>query len=200
MYLDEYAKGKRPLHGKKPVEFVVWASGYLKEKGMSEATVLDAGCGEGRNSIYLAKQGFRVYGIDIASPAVETGKRWVESEGLMEVVDLRVGDVTKLPYEDNFFDAAVGSYTIEFILEKERYVKEVARVLKSEGLFFMLTAIPPSKHSIDPECLGNILQKDFEILKTSSSSTDSLTVVAKKRQSFGQSSLAPNHPRRFSMV
>jgi 2-polyprenyl-3-methyl-5-hydroxy-6-metoxy-1,4-benzoquinol methylase len=119
MYLDEYAKGKRPLHGKKPDRFAVWASGYLKEIGMSEATILDAGCGEGRNSIYLAKQGFRVHDIDIASPAIETGKRWVESEGPIEMVNFGVGDVTELPYEDGFFDAIIDSYTMEFILEKE---------------------------------------------------------------------------------
>ena len=181
MYLDEYAKGKRLFHGEKPDRFVVWASKYLKEKGMTEAIILDAGCGEGRNSIYMAKQGFKIYGIDIASPAIEKGKRWAKSEGLTEMVNLRVGDVTKLLYEDNFFDAVIDSYTIEFILKKEHYVKEVARVFKSEGLFFLLTAIPPSKYSIDPEYLKKMLQKNFEILKTNNPSNVSLTMVAKKR-------------------
>ncbi|MEM2936138.1 MAG: class I SAM-dependent methyltransferase [Candidatus Bathyarchaeia archaeon] len=179
-YLDEYAKGKRPLHGEKPDGFVVWASKYLKEKGMSGAIILDAGCGEGRNSIYLAKQGFKIYGIDIALPAIETGKRWVKSEGLTEMVNLRVGDITKLPYEDNFFDAVIDSYTMEFIPKKEDYVKEVVRVLKSEGLFFILTSISPAKHSINPEYLEKMLEKNFKILKINNPSSVSLSIVAKK--------------------
>jgi 2-polyprenyl-3-methyl-5-hydroxy-6-metoxy-1,4-benzoquinol methylase len=65
-YLDEYAKGKHLLHGEKPDEFVVWVSEYPRRKGMNGATILDADCGEGRNSIYLGKQGFRTYGIDVA--------------------------------------------------------------------------------------------------------------------------------------
>ena len=114
MYLDEYAKGKHLLFGGGPDEFVVWAAEYLKEKGLDQAVVLDSGCGEGRNCIYLAKQNFVVYGIDIAQPPIETGRKWVESEGLKGRVDLRIGDVTNMPFEDNFFDAAIDIFTIEF--------------------------------------------------------------------------------------
>ena len=133
MYLDEYAKGKSSVFGKKLDRFIIWASEYLKEKHLKGAVILDAGCGEGSNSVYLAKQGFKMYGVDIASPAIGKAQRWIRSEGLTEIVNLRVGDVTRLPYEDDFFDAVIDSHTMEFILERERYVREVARVLKSEG-------------------------------------------------------------------
>ena len=180
-YLDEYAKGKELLHGRKPDDFVVWASNYLKQKGMNGATILDAGCGEGRNSIYLARQGFRIHGIDIASPAIEKGKQWVKSEGLVEITKLRVGDVTEIPYDDNSFVAVYDSFTMEFIPEKEQYVNEVARVLRPQGLFFILTSIPPSQHNVDPEHLEKMLKPDFEILETDNPSETSLTVVAERR-------------------
>ena len=47
---------------------------------MSDAIVLDSGCGEGRNSIYLAKQGFRVYGLDISAIAIDKAREWAEKK------------------------------------------------------------------------------------------------------------------------
>jgi len=181
MYLDEYAKGKSLVHGDKPDAFVIWAAEYLKEKGLSRAVILDAGCGEGRNSIYLAKQGFKVWGIDIASPAVEKGKKWVKSEGLTEMVNLSLGDVTKFPYENDFFGAVFDSFTMEFIPEREGYVEEVARVLKREGLFFIRTSILPTKHGLDPDALKRMLEKNFKILQVQRSSNDSMNIVAERR-------------------
>jgi len=180
MYLDEYAKGKKPFHGEKPDEFVVWASKYLKEKGVGQAIILDAGCGEGRNSIYLAKQGFKTYGIDTVSPAIETGRKWVKSEGVAEMVKLEVGDVTNLPHENNFFDAVIDSYAIEFVLEREQYLKEVARVLKPKGSFFILTHILPAKHGLDPDTLKRMLKKRFKIIQVQKPSNDRMTIVSEK--------------------
>ena len=182
MYLDEYAKGKSFVLGKKPDRFIIWASEYLKDKHQNGAVILDAGCGEGRNSVYLAKQGFKMYGVDIASRAIEKAQRWIRSEGLTEIVNLRVGDVTRLPYEDDFFDAVIDSHTMEFILERERYVREVARVLKSEGFFCILTATPPSVHGLDSEFLKRTLDKEnFEILKIHNPSNTSLSVLATRK-------------------
>jgi len=180
-YLDEYDKETKFLHGEKPDEFVVWLSKYLKEKDMSDAIILDAGCGEGRNSVYLGKQGFKTYGIDIASPAIEKAKNWVKSEGLTDKVDLKVGDITNLPYDDESFDAVYDGHTMEFIPEKERYIEEVARVLKQHGLFFLFESIPPaSPHNVDPKYLVKILKRNFEIWKLTIHSA-SLAVVATKR-------------------
>lgn len=43
---------------------------------------LDIACGEGRNSIYLASQGFRVVGLDISEVGLEKAHAWMEREGL----------------------------------------------------------------------------------------------------------------------
>jgi len=50
------------------------ASHYIVEKIMKLpkfAKILDAGCGDGRNLIYLAKQGYAVSGIDISPKPLE---------------------------------------------------------------------------------------------------------------------------------
>jgi len=43
---------------------------------------LDIACGEGRNSIFLARQGFAVTGLDISAVALEKARSWAAREGL----------------------------------------------------------------------------------------------------------------------
>lgn len=43
---------------------------------------LDIACGEGRNSIFLARRGFSVTGIDISEEGLEKARRWASAEGL----------------------------------------------------------------------------------------------------------------------
>jgi tellurite methyltransferase len=41
---------------------------------------LDIACGEGRNSIFLARHGFRVTGVDISDTGLAKARRWAEKE------------------------------------------------------------------------------------------------------------------------
>jgi len=43
---------------------------------------LDIACGEGRNSIFLARRGFAVTGIDISEEGLAKAARWATEEGL----------------------------------------------------------------------------------------------------------------------
>ena len=69
---------------------------------------IDLGCGEGRNSLWLAKQGYQVTGIDFSSIAIEKARATATRYGLeiqFEVVDLEVWQCTSPR-----FDAAVICY------------------------------------------------------------------------------------------
>jgi 2-polyprenyl-3-methyl-5-hydroxy-6-metoxy-1,4-benzoquinol methylase len=53
--------------------------------------VLDIACGEGRNSLFLAHQGFTVFGVDIAETALERARNRICAAGLaaeFQAVDL----------------------------------------------------------------------------------------------------------------
>jgi len=182
MYREEYSKGKAFLWGREPDEYVVWIGNHLEEMGFMQARILDVGCGEGRHCIYLAKRGFVTYGVDVASLPIEKGRKWAEEEGLSGLVDLRVGDATRLPYEGGFFDAVIDIYTIQFIRERGSYVREVARALKPNGLFFIRTNRPPAKHSVNEEELGKMLKESFEILQIESSVNSTVLKVMAKRK------------------
>lgn len=100
--------------------------------------VLDLGCGSGRHTVYLAKNGFKVYGIDIAEEGIKITKEWLKKEKLQ--ANLKIGSIYKrLPYQDNFFDAVISTHTIHHARIKtiRKAIREIERVLKPKGLIFI---------------------------------------------------------------
>lgn len=101
--------------------------------------ILDLGSGTGRHVIYLAKQGFDVYGFDIAEEGIKITKEWLEKENLQ--ANLKVGSIyDKLPYPDKFFDAIISTSAIHHakIEDIREAIRELERVLKLQGLIFFV--------------------------------------------------------------
>ena len=108
----------------------------LKHRGCS--TILDLGSGTGRHVVYLAQNGFPVFGLDNSPEGVEATRRWLADEGLE--ADLRLQSMTeKFPYEDGFFDAVVSVQVIHHadIATISGIVGEISRVLSKGGLLFV---------------------------------------------------------------
>jgi SAM-dependent methyltransferase len=130
----------------KPQEDMPRIVKLFKKNGVKR--VLDLGCGSGRHVVYLAKNGFEVYGI---------AKEWLKEEGLK--ANLKVGDIyKKLPYKDNFFDAIICIRTlnhgkIEWI---RKCIKEMKRILKPNGFIFATVHKHVAKKKIPKEKLYGI--------------------------------------------
>ncbi|NUT53606.1 MAG: methyltransferase domain-containing protein [Saccharothrix sp.] len=99
--------------------------------------VLDAGTGGGRFLPYLASlvgADGALSAIDLAPENVElVRERWAS---LPVPVDVRQGDVTDLPYEDDTFDAAWCANTVQYLDDDQlrRALAELRRVVKPGGL------------------------------------------------------------------
>jgi cyclopropane fatty-acyl-phospholipid synthase-like methyltransferase len=52
------------------------------------STILDLGCGSGRHVLYLAQQGFTVFGLDSAPAGVELTQQALQTAGLSAYLDL----------------------------------------------------------------------------------------------------------------
>jgi cyclopropane fatty-acyl-phospholipid synthase-like methyltransferase len=101
-------------------------------------TILDLGCGSGRHTVYLARQGFSVYSLDNSPRGIELTHQWLADEGLQ--ADLALGSMTqRLPYADAFFDAVVSVQVIHHatLATIIGIVHEIFRVLKTGGLVFV---------------------------------------------------------------
>ena len=76
--------------GDRPSPFLAREIGRIKRLAPGK-NALDIACGEGRNSIYLALQGFRVTAMDISDVGIAKGKIRAEEAGV--VVDFRQADL-----------------------------------------------------------------------------------------------------------
>ena len=105
----------------------------LKKHGVER--VLDLGCGSGWLSVYLARQGFEVVGIDVSAQAINLANTWALQEDLK--IAFSVGDIAALPYADNSFDAVVANSIFEhFPLDAARNIAaKIHDILTEKGLF-----------------------------------------------------------------
>jgi ubiquinone/menaquinone biosynthesis C-methylase UbiE len=97
--------------------------------------IMDLGCGEGRHSIYLAQQGFKVYATDISETGIEITKSKAE-ELKLENIQFKQHDMRDMPFDNNSLDGILCVWTTgQGILEDSRKnVNEIYRVLKPNGV------------------------------------------------------------------
>jgi ubiquinone/menaquinone biosynthesis C-methylase UbiE len=100
--------------------------------------VLDVGCGTGENALFLAEEGFSVVGVDVSTRAIDAAK--TKATGRKLRVDFRIANALSLDFKNGYFDNAVDSGLFHTFDDSDRvdFVREIARVLKTDGRYFML--------------------------------------------------------------
>ena len=115
-----------------PDKVVVGVVPLLKEHGVKK--VLDAGCGYGRNSIFLAKEGFHVTALDNSSKALKVVESRVKEEKLGNVRILK-GDVRKVEVPEVFDAVVIDSvFGLNEKKKMQETVNTVEGILKSGGI------------------------------------------------------------------
>lgn len=97
---------------------------------------LDLGCGNGRNSVHLAKEGMRVVVCDFSRVLLEIAQNKFEWNQVLDRTQIFQGDISSLPIKNDAFDAVLYIATIHHLpLSEERLASlmEVKRILKPGG-------------------------------------------------------------------
>ncbi len=100
----------------------------------SSDIVLDAGCGVGGSSIYLAKNfGCRVVGVTLSERQMNLAYANAEDAGVTHLTEFKVMDYSQTIFPDEYFDVVWGCESICYAESKEQFIREASRILKQRG-------------------------------------------------------------------
>lgn len=142
---------------------------YLQKN--KQLNIHDAGCGTGRNIIFLKNYG-NVSGFDISPHAIKYCKR-------RKLVNIKLGSIDKIPYKNNCFDLVtcfdvLGQVEVKNI---NKSIKEFYRILDPNGILLIRVAAYDwlmgyhdkavhTKHRFEKKELKALLTKNkFKVLK-----------------------------------
>lgn len=112
-------------------------AGFIKDNidQLKKGTVLDLACGDGRNAIFLAKEGFEVTGVDFSQEALKRLDKFSEIEEVevkTQVVD--VEDESSLLNLGSFDNIVISNYK-----PSEDIFKVLPEILSGEGRIVFVT-------------------------------------------------------------
>jgi ubiquinone/menaquinone biosynthesis C-methylase UbiE len=129
---DVYAE----IHQERHAAVLDWIDGLALPL---DSQVLEIGCGAGFMAVALAQRGFRVQAIDSVEAMVELARQHATEAGVAERLNVAVGNIYALAFEDVAFDLVLAIGVIPWIGQVEPAIQELARVTKPGG-FVILTA------------------------------------------------------------
>lgn len=118
------------------------------------AKILDAGCGEGYGSCFISDKASEVVGIDISEEAIQHAQKKYNRDNLK----YELMDVQNLKFKDAIFDVVLSFQVIEHLSEVSKFLKEIKRVLKKNGLAIVGT---PNKALCKGNGSGEYHEKEY---------------------------------------
>ena len=121
--------------------------------------VVDAGCGRGRNLLYLLREGYEVFGVDTDAAGVASLRQTVEevAPGLPSG-NFQVAAIEAMPFPDAFADVVVCHSVLHFARDEAHFdamVRGLWRVLRPGGMLFCrLGSVIGAGNGIVFEALG----------------------------------------------
>jgi len=140
MDLKDYWKNKHAKYATqewtyRPSIFATYAIKYFPENGK----LLDLGAGQGQDSIFFAKNGYKVTSTDFSPEALQKAMKKAKAEEVK--IDFLELDLTnQLPFGKEKFETVYSSLALHYFDEEttKNLFKDIARVLKTNGVLACL--------------------------------------------------------------
>lgn len=112
----------------------------LKERFAENSSILDAGCGGGRNLVYFLQNGYKVFAVDNNPEAVEYVRALANNLAPdLPPQNFQISPVENMLFADASFDYVISNAVLHFADDEQHFlamISEMWRVLKTDGLFF----------------------------------------------------------------
>ena len=127
----------------------------LKGRVSVDNSILDAGCGEGRNIVYFLHNAYKVYGVDENPTAVKLVQMMSRSlQQGYETARFSCCDISQMPFEDKQFGLVISGAVLHFSRDVEHFfamIDEMYRVLALDGnLFIRMASVFGMESQIEP--------------------------------------------------
>ena len=136
----------------------------LRGRIVSGMKVLDAGCGTGRNLVYLMRAGFDVWGVDESPDAIARVRQLAQSIApRVEADRFRVEPVEAMSLDDGSMDVVISSAVLHFARDAAHWdamVREIWRVLAPGGMLFARLATTVGQTRLEPLGGGRYIMPD----------------------------------------
>ncbi len=113
--------------------------------------ILDAGCGSGRNLVYLLSQNYEVFGADTNPEAIETVRALATH---LPKTNFRLEPVEAMSFPKAYFDVVISSAVLHFARDDRHFramLRGLWRALKPGGLLFCrLASSIGIEHQVQP--------------------------------------------------
>ena len=120
-----------------------------------DSLVLDAGCGNGKNMLYMQARDIKVIGIDFCDRLLNICKE--------KVLNVKYADVRNIPFENNTFDYVISIAVIHHLSiesDRRKAIDEMLRVCKPNGkILVSVWALEQDKNSRFKFTLGDNIVK-----------------------------------------
>ena len=136
----------------------------LRDRVALGMKVLDAGCGAGRNLVFLMRAGFEVWGVDESPEMIARVRQLAASIApRLEADRFRVEPVEAMSLEAGSMDVVISSAVLHFARDERHWhamVREMWRVLAPGGILFARLATTVGQARLRPLGGGRYVQPD----------------------------------------
>lgn len=176
-FANRYAEGNVPWDDDLPPPEVIELAAEL-----APGRALDLGCGYGRTSIYLARLGWQVDGVDFVPTAVAEAHKRASTAGVADRTRFHTGSVTRLDFLHPPYDLAIDVGCMHSLEPEElaAYHAELLRLLPSGAQFLLFArlrdpAVEPDENGPRGILLTTIEAQfgtGFELIRSAHGRTD----------------------------
>jgi SAM-dependent methyltransferase len=145
------------MANKKPTEGIIDLVQYFGPDWFKGKSIIDIGCGKGRNCVYLAQQGAQIFALDYIDQALKVAKDFAKEMKVENKINFICAQMDESwPFESDVFDLAIDSFSsidVETQSGREKYRDELFRTLKPNG--YALVLVVSCEDEFEKELIQN---------------------------------------------